>query len=354
MKKVVSIVLMLTMLISAMPLSALAASEPVSVWDGTTADHFAGGTGTNEDPYLITSASEFSLFIAQTDGTAHYDLKTDIDFRNQPIDPVSVCFDGHFAGEGHTLSNLAFSTEGLKSHIPVSLFLQTGVHAYIHDFQIKGEMKREHGMLAPVVAKNLGIISKCKNNANVSAPDGAAGICVENNGSIMNCENTGAISCRNTSKPGCSLSSAGGITKINKGMIINSRNEGKILGDVESLGGITSKNVQSAKIYNCMNVGPVLPIHHANPAGQIAWYNDNGSDIGNCYAPSTRYAKNIVGFGHGEVTNCYLMSEYRLKTTNIAEDLNKFVYYYREVNPNAPEMIEWTQPAGKYARLMMF
>ena len=353
MKKVVSIVLMLAMLVSATPLSALAASEPVSIWDGTTADHFAGGTGTHEDPYLITSASEFSLFIAQTDGTAHYDLKTDIDFRNQPIDPVRVCFDGHFAGEGHTLSNLAFSTKGLGRNVPVALFLQTGVHAYIHDFQIKGEMNREYGKLAPVVAENLGIISKCKNNANVSASDGAAGICVENKGSVMNCENTGDISCRRTGQ-GIALSVAGGIAVTNKGMIINSRNEGKILGDTAMLGGITGKNVQSAKIYNCMNVGLIRPILDANSAGQIAWFNDECADIGNCYALSTRYAKEIAAYDRGRVTNCYLMSEYRLKNTDVAGELNKFVYYYREVNPNVAEMIEWTQPAGEYARLMMF
>ena len=214
-------------------------------------------------------------------------------------------------------------------------------------------MNRECGKLAPVVAKNLGIISKCKNNSKVNASDGAAGICVENKGSIMNCENTGEISCIRPGH-GLSLSVAGGISVTNKGMIINSRNEGKILGDAAMIGGMTGENMQHAKIYNCMNVGLIRSPLDANLSGQIAGFNNVSADICNCYAPSTRYANKIIGFNRGKVTNCYLMDPYRMKNTDVAAELNKFVYYYREVNPTVAEMIEWTQPTGEYARLMMF
>ena len=35
-----------------------------TVWDGTIAASFNNGTGTQEDPYLITNGNEFAYFIA--------------------------------------------------------------------------------------------------------------------------------------------------------------------------------------------------------------------------------------------------------------------------------------------------
>ena len=118
MKKSRLLLLLLGLFFSFISLSAQA------VWDGTVATSFAGGTGTEDDPYLISNGAELA-YLAQiavnslaTEGK-FYRLTEDIilneDVLNEdyslngtpanPFKPISY-FYGTFDGNGHVISGL--------------------------------------------------------------------------------------------------------------------------------------------------------------------------------------------------------------------------------------------------------
>lgn len=82
---------------------------------GTCAiDGFAGGTGTVDDPYLISNIAQYGCINAYTvaDGFYNYNksfkLTADLDFNSNPDEFVFVStwwngFDGDFDGDGHTI-----------------------------------------------------------------------------------------------------------------------------------------------------------------------------------------------------------------------------------------------------------
>lgn len=60
-KKVLSLLLTLCLVMTFVPMAAFAEdAQNISVWDGSTAAAFAGGTGTAEDPYQIANGAELA------------------------------------------------------------------------------------------------------------------------------------------------------------------------------------------------------------------------------------------------------------------------------------------------------
>ena len=102
------------------------------VWDGTSVDTIWSGSGTESNPYLITSAAELAgLAQKVNNGTSYsgkyFKLTTDIDLNNYEWTPIGTAekyrsdwtlfnpkydyrnkkpFAGTFLGDGHTISNL--------------------------------------------------------------------------------------------------------------------------------------------------------------------------------------------------------------------------------------------------------
>lgn len=79
-KQAAAFLLTAVMALSVMPLpgtiSYVSADEPeTDTWDGTTADGFAGGTGTQEDPYQIATAEQLAgLAQDVNEGNAYTDV----------------------------------------------------------------------------------------------------------------------------------------------------------------------------------------------------------------------------------------------------------------------------------------
>lgn len=64
-KKVLSLLLTLCLVMTFVPMAAFAEdAQNISVWDGSTAAAFAGGTGTAEDPYQIANGAELAYLAA--------------------------------------------------------------------------------------------------------------------------------------------------------------------------------------------------------------------------------------------------------------------------------------------------
>ena len=80
-KKVLSLLLTLCLVMTFVPMAAFAEdAQNISVWDGSTAAAFAGGTGTAEDPYQIANGAELAYLASS-------------------VNSEELCFDGQHRPE---------------------------------------------------------------------------------------------------------------------------------------------------------------------------------------------------------------------------------------------------------------
>ena len=85
-----------------------------SVWAGTVATEFAGGTGTEAKPYLIETAQQLAYLAQSVNGGTDYSgeyvsLQADLDLSRLPWTPIGTetnSFRGTFLGNAHTIANL--------------------------------------------------------------------------------------------------------------------------------------------------------------------------------------------------------------------------------------------------------
>ncbi len=111
---IIVLAMLLTMIVSMIPTASAA-------WDGTSVSTGLIGTGTELDPYLISSENDLAFLAKQVnDGVELYDdmyikMTVDIDLGNQNWTPIGKAkpntFKGTFDGDGHTISNLSIKTE---------------------------------------------------------------------------------------------------------------------------------------------------------------------------------------------------------------------------------------------------
>ncbi len=94
-------------------------TEPLifTVWDGSVATGFAGGSGTASDPYLIETPAQLA-YLAQGSyangalATKSYRLEANLDLNGLewiPIGTYASPFGGYFDGNGHAIKNLFLS-----------------------------------------------------------------------------------------------------------------------------------------------------------------------------------------------------------------------------------------------------
>ncbi|MDR2650535.1 MAG: hypothetical protein LBB94_12600, partial [Clostridiales bacterium] len=88
------------------------------VWDGSVASDFAGGTGTQLDPYLISSASQLAYLASKVNTGTNYSgkyfaLTVSLDLNFLEWTPIggnvgstTRIFHGIFDGYNHTAANL--------------------------------------------------------------------------------------------------------------------------------------------------------------------------------------------------------------------------------------------------------
>ena len=142
-KKLLSILLALSLLLTLLPTAALAADG--GAWDGSIATAFAGGTGTESDPYQIADGAQLAYLASEVNKGQPYEnacfvLTADIDLGNHDWTPIGNSFSdalfggtdysvfaGNLDGKGHTVSNISIGTEGAPLESDVfGLFGVTG------------------------------------------------------------------------------------------------------------------------------------------------------------------------------------------------------------------------------------
>lgn len=131
------LVLLLAVSLLAVSFSGCNKTREPDVWDGSIAENFAGGDGSEKNPYKIEKASQLALLAQEVNSGTDYkgkffSLKNDLNLNScewAPIGNGNNSFNGIFDGNNHTISNLkitngfAFTWDGeTKQQYTTGLF----------------------------------------------------------------------------------------------------------------------------------------------------------------------------------------------------------------------------------------
>lgn len=285
----------------AVPVSARAETD---VWDGTIASGFAGGTGTENDPWRIENAEQLAYLAQQVNNGTDYErqhflLVSDLDLNGKewtPIGTGSKSFWGGFDGGGHTITGMTIT--GDRDY--VGLFGEchnfTTASSYIKSVTVKGANisgKSFVGAIAGVGAN----ISDCYSIENtICARRQVGGVCGSLIGNISGCYNSSSVS---------GIFTAGGIMgtasyegNVGNGVVQYCYNIGAVTVSQQDsyVGGITGASANKYEISNCLNCGKITG--KGKNVGGIAGSTDSNymNFIGNCYYNSDL---NNAGVGEG-------------------------------------------------------
>jgi uncharacterized repeat protein (TIGR02543 family) len=246
-----------------------------------------------------------------------------------PIGTNAAPFTGEYDGGGHTLDHLLISGGGSYS----GLFGRVGPTGKVTNLTVKGTVSANGTYVGGVAGLVQGIMQNCNSQATVTAQGsyvgGVAGY-VEN-GTLTNCDNTGAVtqnataaksgvggvagSVNNGTLYGCDNSGAvkqqnnaghlntGGITGnlAGNGLVERCMNSGQVNSSGNNTGGIVGalNEVPGALVLDCGNTAPVTGIYYAggvaglHTGGTVKASRNKGS------VNATKYAGGVTGFsGH--------------------------------------------------------
>lgn len=274
------------------PVSARAETD---VWDGTIASGFAGGTGTENDPYQISTAAQLAYFAKNVNAGNWYDgeyiiLKNNINLNDKewtPIGTDSHPFRGNFDGGNHTVTRMLISNSSADY---VGLFGECTRHNInsaiknitVKDSDIHG--KRHVGAIVGY-AKEINI-ENCRSIGNtINGKTNVGGICGyfggNPGGKVSQCYNSSKVTGND---------SAGGIAGMGDRCIAEdclNTGEITIIGKTyQSTGGgifgFFNDSIASASITACVNLGKVSG---GASFGGIVGRTDSKSTghISNCY-----------------------------------------------------------------------
>lgn len=170
-------------------IALLNAENAADVWVGNIAEKFAGGTGTESDPYQISNGAELA-YLAQQVNSEKIDsedtfitLTNNIDLNNKawtPIGNSDSVFAGTFDGNGHTISGLYINITG--SYSPKKGRLYQGLFGCVED-----------GTVQNLIVTGSVTIGNEK-SVNVSCIGGIVGI--NDGGKVQNCGFYGTVSAK--------------------------------------------------------------------------------------------------------------------------------------------------------------
>ena len=236
--------------------------KTVSIWDGSypaanTGATFSGGDGSQANPYIIGSATDFAQFAENTRNNnqdyerTYFKLDVDINLNDKPWTPTEE-FRGVFDGQHHKITGLKISVSGDY----MGLFRRLSSNSYggyVSNLHVSGDVENtsstEYHSAAGICGINSGVITNCSFSGSVRGVGVAAGIAGQCNGTIISCKNTASVSGKY----------AGGIAGMESSAIpkiYGCYNEGSI--DGENAGGILGKNGgYGCEIKGCYNIGTV-------------------------------------------------------------------------------------------------
>lgn len=273
----------------AVPVSARAETN---VWDGTIASGFAGGDGTQNNPFQIETAAQLAHFAKTVNEGEAYLYKyivltADIDLANKEWTPIgnhSNIFKGNFNGNNHTVTGMKISGELDR----VGLFGECkkfNVDSAIKNITVKDSVICGINHVGAIVGYAEEInIENCRSIGNtINGKTDVGGICGKiggySVGKVSQCYNSSKVTGRG--RVG-GIAGMGGIAEncLNTGeiMIINKAHKSAGGG----IFGIFDDTTASASITACVNLGKVSG---GESFGGIVGSTDSKSTghISNCY-----------------------------------------------------------------------
>ena len=278
--------------------ATLNAMRPVGELKVNTTPGRSGGTGTYDDPYIVSTEEELAEIATrvnsgtEANGTIfpngnpgyadqYFLLTKDLDLTEYtPWTPISIpgqkIFFGHFDGGNHTIKHL--TTDISTSNDNQGLFSVIGAEASIGNLSIRD--------------------SHITGEVYTGAIVGAAG------------ENSIIYNCHNYSDVNTTFYYTGGIAGASWGIIESCTNSGNIYSEMDFIGGIVGDFY--GVLTGCVNTGNVSG---TTSVGGIIGYSANAAidhniNAGNIFASSV-YSGGVVGFVtnyDSENTTCYLLN----------------------------------------------
>jgi hypothetical protein len=309
-------------------------NSDIPAWDGTTiATSFAGGDGSQDDPYQISNGEELAFLAKVINDNLpdengidynyngnYFELTNDIDLANKEWIPIgnSVTFNtSYFNGNNHNIYNLAVTTKDRDFY---GLF-GCVIFSVVHDINI--------------VDCNINI------NSSTYCIGTLAGEIISSN--IFNCCASGTIISSNDSSyigglVGYYITPNGEIYNCVANVDIN------LSASVYIIGGLFGKVTSGYNIHDCCYMGNIKIINDLSGsyiAGLIG-YTDGGANISNSYSIGSITAQNcnnscIAGLIAGvytpvDVTNCYSIVDINVKSCSNVGGLIAYSYVPVELN----------------------
>ena len=249
-------------------ISLLNDENGTDVWVGTIAEKFAGGTGTESDPYQISNGAELAYLAQQVNGGTTYagsffTLTADIQLNNDAV-PTSgnqwtpigkpgkfrkppIPFSGAFDGQGHTVSGLYIESTATCQ----GLFGYIGTGATVQNLIVTGTVSVNSNIAGGIAGKvETGVtVTDCGFRGTVSALAYVGGIVGNCAGTVINCYNLGSVSGIQDSP----LNVAGGIVGNGSGATVsNCYNFGTVNAEGSgTAGGIVGSGTAQNCYYLC-------------------------------------------------------------------------------------------------------
>ncbi len=270
---------MIVVLLAAMfVISPRAQAADVEVWNGDVATKFAGGTGTKDDPFIISNGAELAYFSKSVMYNYYYDqyvsLTADIDLGNKPWIPIGDngnFFVGVFDGNGHTISHVNVDSSGTKE---VGLFGKTGDDNADDSGTIKNLTVRNSTIIGGenvgAVAGNARNVINCQSINNVvTGTRYVGGVCGQVNGSITRCYNTGSVTGED-SVGGVFGAALYGENDKETYTVEECYNAGSVTGTVtgKPVGGVGGV-VEYRDVSDCLNTGDVTAVEGNTQVGGV-------------------------------------------------------------------------------------
>ena len=351
-KRIGSLLLILALCFTLLPTAALAAD---GAWDGSIATAFAGGTGTESDPYQIADGAQLAYLASEVNKGQPYEnsyfvLTADIDLANHDWTPIGNSFSdalfggtdyhlfaGNLDGKGHTIFNISIGTENAPLESDVfGLFGATGgkiSNLNLDDITIYGTAKNVSGYIIGLAGALAGSASGPIENCHVAnlsmtmnTPDSGTAAAYWIGGLVGALDGSQHIeecSASGTIKERSGKGSIGGlIGELGKAAKITYSHADVAL-DVKpdyyggaNVGGLIGKgngeNDPETVISNCYATGNVTGGAYSGGFAGSLW----GLNIKNCYATGDvtgAFASMATfagtdapaAYAYGSVTNCY-------------------------------------------------
>lgn len=318
-KQLFAVLLSIAMIITTMPLGVVTANA-------VTAE-FAGGSGTEADPYLIETKEHLNN--VRDDLDAHYKLIADIVFTDADFDengifyndgkgwlPIGIgtsnAFSGTIDGGQHTITGLRITiTSSQTEYAGLFGFTRNAKISNIvlvdADVYVKGRYACVGGVAGYTMSTHF---DGCESSGTIESSDEAGGIVgYVQGGSITNCNNSATV---------ISSNSGGGIVGATDVTVSKCSNSGDISSiDGSIVGGIVGYLYSSGSITLSYNTGNISAIENRVKQGSPTTFaggicGESSGVISSCYNVGTIYAKDASGYafaggitGAGNVYSCY-------------------------------------------------